>query len=263
MLLAKVKVAAAVVLGLVLLGGGGVLGYRTVAGEPVGEPKAAPAQAERAAPPDLDKLKAQLTDKEREVRELRDLVAKLRDELKEKTREMQSALAKAQDQADRAVAAEENARRQAAEEREARARAEEKAARGTAEGESRAAQVQQARDDVELLEAQFGTKKTQLKAAQRSLKAINESWAKRAGTPNAETELAVATGQVEVKDAEVKEAEVRLTQAKRRLAKLQGPAKPAPEQHRQDMGRRAADLEKRIDALKKELDGLRKDLDRH
>jgi RNA polymerase sigma-70 factor (ECF subfamily) len=279
MLLTKVKLAAAVVLGLVLLGGGGgVLGYRTAAGEPPGAAKEQPerSRAGREAPPDLDKLKSQLAEREKEVQALRDRVAALEDQLKVKTRELESAQAKAQDQADRARVAEQEARKEADAERQARAAAEEHAARAARTGregapddpfraasakESQAAQAEQARDDVELLEAQLEAKRAQLKAAQLSLSAA-QNIARAGDTPLKSVELATLSGQVAIREAELKEADVKLTQAKRRLAKLRGPAEPSPDKKHSDMGQRTAELEKRLDALKKELDGLRKELER-
>src|SRR5439155_2438710 len=107
MLLTKVKVVGAVVLGLALLGGGGgVLGYRTAAGEPGGAPQepAARTQGGRAAQADDEKLKAQLADKEKEIRDLRDRIKALEDSLREQTRRLEVAFKEQQQQAERARA---------------------------------------------------------------------------------------------------------------------------------------------------------------
>src|SRR5262249_4905199 len=151
-------------------------------------------------------------------------------------------LDKEQEQAARAQAAEQEARAQAAAERDARKVAEDYAARarvgagdarrgaarepagdpfaGVAEPPS-PAQIEQAQDEVELLEAQLEAKRAQLSAVELSLKTTEEM--KRLGSSNVSAvDVATLTGQVRVKQAELKEADVRLGQAKRRLARLQG-----------------------------------------
>jgi DNA repair exonuclease SbcCD ATPase subunit len=283
MLLTKVKVVGAVVLGLALLGGGGgVLTYRTVAGEPGAGPQdaARTAQGGRAAPADEEKLKAMLAQKDKEIRDLRDRMAALQDELQQTVRRLEQTVAAQQEQAERAREAERNARRAADAERLARQSAEVAAARAARESQQRgggtaagaragepppvagvsAGQVEQARDDVELLEAQLEAKRAQQRATELSLQAANDIAQHMGADAKARMELAALTGQVQVKAADVKEAVVRLNQAKRRLAKLQGPAEPAHDSQHQQLGQRAAELEKRLDALKKELDGLRREL---
>jgi beta-lactamase regulating signal transducer with metallopeptidase domain len=90
------------------------------------------------------------------------------------------------------------------------------------------AEVQQLRDEVELLEAQRETKRAQLEAAvvtlrgaQRQLDSItplHKSGAASEGDLlSARTQVETAQAQVEVRKAELKEHEVKLTQAKRRL----------------------------------------------
>jgi RNA polymerase sigma factor (sigma-70 family) len=286
MLLTKVKAVAVVVLGLALLGGGGALSYRTVAGEPGAPPKdpAALAQTAKAPQGEQDKLKAQLAQKEKEIEALKERLAVTERDLRDKMSQLEDALKKEQDalkkerqQAERAVAAEREARARAEAERDARVvaekLAEDRAVRKAAEpaeggdkvGDpnrtaSRAERAEQAREEVELLEAQVVGKRAQLDATTISLKATQEAAA--AGAANAtRVEVAALTGQVRVREAELKEAEIRLAQAKRRLAKLDGPAAPATDAQHQQMGQRAAELEKKFDALKKELDGLRKELE--
>jgi RNA polymerase sigma factor (sigma-70 family) len=284
MLLTKVKVVTAAVVGLVLLGGGGgVLSYRTAAGEPGAGPKdAALAQTGKAAPADAEKLRARLEQKEKEVTELRDRIEALQRKLDVQTARLEEALLEAKERADVARAAEEEARaaESKARERAAKLLAEENAKRaaagspfgppaGTGEangaqappvlGKNNAAQVEQARDEVELLEAQLGVKKAELDAANTNLKTTQQGVELKGVPPSA---LATQEGQVRIKQAELREAEVRLAQAKRRLAKLQGPVEPAPDQQRKQVDRRAAELEKKLDALKKDLEELRKELKR-
>jgi RNA polymerase sigma factor (sigma-70 family) len=284
MLLTKVKAAAAVVLGVALLGGGGgMLTYRTVAGEPGAAPQesAPPAQDRRAAPQGEEKLRALLEQKETEIRRLRDRMAALEEQLKEQTRQLEYANLLKQAQAERAHQAELEARRQAEAERDLRARAEEQVRwvrkplsgtdpregaedpnRGPSAGGGQAAQVEQARDEVELLEAQLTIKRAQLNAASQSL-AVTERTVRSSDTrePKWELEFVALRGQREVKAAEVREAEVRLGQAKRRLGRLTEKAGPSQDPYRQQLGSRAAELEQRLDALRKELEGLRKELE--
>jgi RNA polymerase sigma factor (sigma-70 family) len=278
MLLTKVKTAVVVGLGLALLGGGGgVLTYRTVAGEPGAAPQepAARTQSARPAPADEDKLKTLLAQKEKEVRVLQDRVKVLEDSLQKTTRELQQQ----REQAQRFQASADAYRNEALVriEREARQAAEERG-RAAEPGRGRpgmpgagpapddpnritaehAAQAEQARDEVELLEAQLAIKRAQLDAASRPLELLER--AMRSGQAPA-SEVAAQRGQMEIKAAELREAEVRLAQAKRRLAKLQGASAPAQDEPRQQLGQRAAELEKKLDALKKEFDALRKDLE--
>src|SRR5207245_7558783 len=116
MLLTKVKVVSAVVLGLALLGGGGgVVGYRTVAGEPGGAPQepASRTPDRRAAQADEDRLKAQPEVKEKEFRDLRDRIKALEDSLREQTRQLKLAFNEQQQQAERAQVGEQEARKRA------------------------------------------------------------------------------------------------------------------------------------------------------
>ena len=284
MLLTKVKTAVVVVLGLALLGsGGGVLTYQTVAGEPgaAAQEPAARTQGGRAAPADVDKLKSLLEQREKEVRDLKDRIAALEESLKDRSRRLEVALLKQQEQAERAQAAEQEARKRAEAERDARRSLEDQAARSDAAAArgrgrpgmpgagpapddpnritaDRAAQAEQARDEVELLEAQLAIKRAQLDAASRPLELLER--AMRSGQAPA-SEVAAQRGQMEIKAAELREAEVRLAQAKRRLAKLQGASAPAQDGPRPQLGQRAAELEKKLDALKKEFDALRKELE--
>jgi hypothetical protein len=289
MLLTKAKAMTAVVLILVVLGGSGtMLGYGRVQGKPAdGAGNQTPvAQAGRAAPPDEQKLKALLVEKDKEITDLKARIAKLEQQSEDKSILLEKAAREAKDQAERAMIAEAQAREQAEVERAMRKSVEAKAAQATdkaspgrdrvgenkdlnrpgAEGVVPAAVVEQARDEIELLEAQLESKKAQEKAARQTLKAMSDAIA--SGVPDAKLriemgiEMATLTGQMQIKAAEVKESEVRLMQAKRRLERLQGHSESAPNQHRERMDEKAKDLENKLDALKKEMDGLRKDMER-
>jgi Skp family chaperone for outer membrane proteins len=290
MLVTKVKVAVAVVLGVALLGGGGgALTYRTVAGEPgaaAGDP-APVAQKARTAPAGEERLKGLLEQKEKEIHELRDRMAALEAELRDKTRlledrarQLEMVMKEGRQQMElaqiaemqarkRAEVAEFEARKRAEDERVARARAEEEANRAVHEvrrgsieevvGGPRPEQVEQARDEVELMEAQLQARMAQLRATELTLDSTSKLAQHGTGDPKIQVEVAALTGQVQIKKADVKEAEVRLAQARRRMERLVRQAEPAPAQNPQ-LSRRAADLEKRVDALKRELDSLRKEL---
>jgi RNA polymerase sigma factor (sigma-70 family) len=284
MLISKVKAVTALVLVLAVLGGSGtMLGYGRVFGKPTEVPgdQAPVAQAGRAAPQNEQKLKALLEDKEREISDLKARIAVLEKESQDRADRLERARRETQAQMERALVAEEHAREQAEMERAMRKSAETKAAQATdkaapdkdrvgernlnlpaGDGVIPAIVVEQARDEVELLEVQLAGKKAQENAVKLTLKEMSDFASATVPDAKQRVEMATLTGQVQVKAAEVKEAEVRLAQAKRRLARLQGHSEPVPDQHRQKMDEKAKDLENKIDALKKELDGLRKDLER-
>jgi RNA polymerase sigma factor (sigma-70 family) len=288
MLLTKMKGAAAVVLGLVLLGGGGgLVSYRTAAGEPRGGPRdtSALAQRERTAPVEAEreKLKDLLAQKEKELSDLKVRLEKLDKRLKI-TLQTLDTFTQEHENAEKALAAERAARQAAEAERRVAERQALQAAADAARPDQqrpgygypganempnrspsadREAQIDQARDDVELLEAQVGIKKAQLKATRLSLDSAQKIEQVQVGQGKIGAgEVAAMTGQLEIKEAELRESQVRLELAKRRLSKLQGPAKPGSGSPDQQMSQRAAELEKKLDALRKELDGLRKELDR-
>jgi DNA repair exonuclease SbcCD ATPase subunit len=220
-------------------------------------------------------------EKEQEISDLKARIGALEQESREKTLRLEKVMREAQAQAERALDAEQQARQQALEERAVRKRAEEKAAvsndksgaglgrvgggepmrPASAEGLPTSV-VEQARDEVELLEVQLQAKKAQEKAAKLTLQAMTDMASVTVPDLKQRIELATLTGQVEVKAAEVKESEVRLAQAKRRLARLQGSGEPAPDPQRQQLDQKAKELETKIGALQKELESLRKDLER-
>jgi hypothetical protein len=280
--LTKVKIGFAVVLGTALLfGGGSVLTYPTVAGEPGGtrNDPVAQVQRERAASENEAKLKALLAQKEKEFLELRDRLTALEEAFRDKENRLEKALKEQFQQAARALEAENVAQERADAERRARLAADSGRANPPAEGTFwinkpadlaragedernralRATQVEQAKDEVEVLEAKLEVKKAQLKAATVSLDAARRFAAHASGDPKTPIELAALSGQVDVKSAELKESDVLLQQAKRRLQKLQGPAKPSRDPNVQQLDQRATELEKKLDALNKELERLRKE----
>jgi hypothetical protein len=243
MFYAKMKAGAAVVLAVTLMSGGGALTYRTIAGEPAAaaNPTAPEAQAGPAAPTEVEKLRQMLAQKQRELDELRARHADDEQELARRDariRQLEQTLSEK-----RSVDVDWGFPVTNTE-----------SARGVQRTQAQA----QARDEVELLQAQLETKRAQLKATHLSLESARVT---RPGDSVAEInknqkEVADLTGQAEVRAAEVKEAEVRLAQAKRRLAAL-SPAEPAPDTHRRQWEQRASELEKRLEALRKEMEALR------
>jgi RNA polymerase sigma factor (sigma-70 family) len=258
MLVTKVKAGAAVVLTTVLLvaGGGGVLTYRTVASEPGAVRKVSAVPGAPAG--DEEKLRAMLEQKDKEVRLLQARIANLEAMLQTYTQKLETAAARAQQQADRARAAELEARN-VADNNVRAAPAPGGKPETVTENAARAEAIQQARDEVELLEAQLAVKKANLDSAHISLEAMKRMANERAD-PKAQAETATLAGQVQIRYAEMREGEVRLAQAKRRLTRLQGMAASPDGQRRDQLGQRAADLERKLDAMTQELEGLRKEI---
>jgi beta-lactamase regulating signal transducer with metallopeptidase domain len=136
-----------------------------------------------------------------------------------------------------------------------------------------AAELEKARDEVELLEVQLEVKRAQLEAAKLTLSHAADYLAritplrqKGAGVISEkdfeEARKAVDTAKVQVviREAELKEPEVRLKQAKRRLAAMERDAKggETPPPAAADEAR-FRELEKKLDALIKEVEKLRKE----
>jgi beta-lactamase regulating signal transducer with metallopeptidase domain len=137
----------------------------------------------------------------------------------------------------------------------------------------RSGHVEALRDEIELLEAQLAVKEAELKAAEVALALAKHTLAR---VENLRTQAAISQEEVEaargkvatleaaalIKRAELREPQVRLQQARRRLARLQGPVEksgrantrtePAGDKNRQ------SDLEKKLDAILKEVENLRK-----
>jgi hypothetical protein len=252
MLWTNVKVGAAVVLAAVLVGTGGVFSYRTraVAGPTQADPPSARGTA--AAGADSDKLKLLLDRQENELAALRDRLAVLQVTLRARDDQLKAMT----DQVERLT----------------RALADTKQPRdvaGPPPAADRVAQLEQARDEVELLEAQLAVKKAQLKAAaigrQAARNRLRMNEAGGAAVPlweraKSEEELAAAEAQLEIKSAEVKEPEVRLDQARRRLARLEKSAAPQPDGRHQHLEQRQQELEKKLEALRREAEQLRREL---
>jgi RNA polymerase sigma factor (sigma-70 family) len=264
MLITKVKMAGALAFGLLLLGGGGMLSYQTASGQPGrATSEAAPL---RAAPAKEEDLKALLAQKEKELRDLQDQLKAVQEALRDRTRELEQVAQRQRDQAERARAAELQARQQAEAERDAghaarrqaeEARAAEDTRRNGAGSIVAQGVIEQARDEVELLEAQLAVKRAQLDAAQMSLQATTE--ANKQGTATVR-ELMTLRGEAQVKSAELKEAEVRLVQARRRLERLTRTNEPARNEGSRRANPTGPELDKRLDALQKDLENLRREL---
>jgi hypothetical protein len=265
-----------VVLALAVLGtGGGMLTYRSIAAERTAAERAAAQQSPaggpgaRTAPPreggskQEQRWKAELDSAQERIRELLEIVGIDKRQLAAKTAELEET---------RKLLA-----KKTAELEDARLRLAQKASDQAALGavqpspEQRAlpALIEQARDEVELLEVQRAVKRAQYEAAKVGI----ESARMKSGqferlhatgavdqrtVMEARTALAELEAQVRVKEAELLEPEVRLKQARRRLAGLEKQAAPAPA--RTDPGQRLQALEKKLDALRQEVEALRREL---
>jgi beta-lactamase regulating signal transducer with metallopeptidase domain len=151
--------------------------------------------------------------------------------------------------------------------------------------------LEQAEEDVALLEAQLQVKRAQLVAAQVSLrqaqeqlkrfKQLHEKGALSEATyAKAKDDAGSAEAQYQVKEAELREPEVRLQLARRRLERLQGSANARPVAEAKpaakaaplpaanpaakgtviDDRNRLLELERKLDRLLKEVEALRKQL---
>jgi RNA polymerase sigma factor (sigma-70 family) len=271
MWMTKVKAVSAVVLALAVLGtGGGMLTYRTVAAEravaeraaarrpPAGGPgtPAAPPRDDRVK--ELQRLKAE--DDKGLVDHLQKSVADYKDRLeasqketlalKERVALLEAALQRTQATADQAA--------------DFKAWI---AQRSSPEQRALPAQIEQARDEVELLEAQRAVKRAQYEAAKLGIESARMKYDRaqklyKTGAiderliAEARTALAESEAQTRVKEAELLEPEVRLKQARRRLAGLEKLTAPAPAPT--DPGQRLQALEKKLDALRQEVEALRR-----
>jgi beta-lactamase regulating signal transducer with metallopeptidase domain len=160
--------------------------------------------------------------------------------------------------------------------------------------------VEEARDEVELLEAGLAVKRAQLEAAHVVLKGAEDRLAliSRLGDSGsisqgeiakAREEVGTRKADVLIKQAELKEAEVRLNQARRRLKALQEPLFPPAEDpkaveaaekkaadearrvqqeldrvlqslKKEDSVKRIEDLAKKLEQLRRELEDLRREI---
>jgi RNA polymerase sigma factor (sigma-70 family) len=135
------------------------------------------------------------------------------------------------------------------------------------------ARLKEARDEVEVLEAQVEVKRAAIAAA----KIASDSAAQQAtllekmigggavsmkARTDAVSAAALAKAQLIIREAEMREPQVRLKQARERLAALEraaAPPAPTPPSHAQ-LKERLRALEGKLDALRKEVQGLRKEL---
>jgi beta-lactamase regulating signal transducer with metallopeptidase domain len=159
--------------------------------------------------------------------------------------------------------------------------------------------IEEARDEVELLEAGLAVKRAQLEAAHVVLKGAEDRLAliSRLGDSGSVSQGEIAKAREEVgtrkadvliKQAELKEAEVRLNQARRRLKALQEPLFPPAgatetsdvqkkvegqarrlaeeldrvikEMQKNDSAKRIEELGKKLDQLRRELEELRREI---
>jgi RNA polymerase sigma factor (sigma-70 family) len=131
--------------------------------------------------------------------------------------------------------------------------------------------IRQVRDEIEVLEAQLAVKSAQLQASKIACTVARERWDRmqqitgKAPSVVSESEItkakqaaALAEAEMRVREAEVREPTVRLSQARRRLAGLEG-AKPAADV-RPDIRERIKAMEQKLDTMRKELEALRKEL---
>jgi hypothetical protein len=148
-----------------------------------------------------------------------------------------------------------------------------------ADKQTRAEQLEEARDEVELLEAQLEGKHAEvkealarLKQAEVELKRLKEvrAKAKEAATAQdieaAQSRVEVRQAQVQGKKAQFREAALRLQQAKRRLARLEkrqakdtSDSRRPPEKPTIDR-KKFRELEKKLDALRKDVESLRREM---
>jgi hypothetical protein len=139
--------------------------------------------------------------------------------------------------------------------------------------------VQEAEEQIELLQAKLAIKEAQLRAARTALTSANEKLSvaqrvKGSGQlPESEylkiRDAAVAAeADLIVKQAELKEPQILLRQAERRLAKLKERVKPAEPKKPTDApvdksapnSAQLRDLDKKLDALRKEVESLRREI---
>jgi hypothetical protein len=141
-----------------------------------------------------------------------------------------------------------------------------------ADEKARAARLQDARDAVELLEAQLQVKEAQLVAVKPAFEAARARLGRvtalhRSGAvteavvEQAKSDYEAARAQLAIREAELREPAVRLAQAKRRLAALAPAPPPAPKPAAKPAaadGQRLRELERKLDALRKEVEELRR-----
>jgi hypothetical protein len=133
------------------------------------------------------------------------------------------------------------------------------------------ARLKEARDEVEVLEAQLEVKRAQVAAAKIASDAAAEQQARLAklaggGTVTekevsaARSAAALAKAQLLIREAELREPLVRLKQARDRLKLMEGAAAPPPAAIPHGLQERLRGLEGKLEALRKEVQALRKEL---
>jgi beta-lactamase regulating signal transducer with metallopeptidase domain len=146
-------------------------------------------------------------------------------------------------------------------------------------GANLADQIEQARDEMELLEANLEVKRALYQAAEKTFAQARRQadrmaqLTKSGAVSEGEYQTALQTAeqaeaQLLVKRAELREPEVRLMQAKRRLERLQMAAKGQPSADTKEAPKtpaaedldRLKKLETQLNAIQKELDALRREL---
>ncbi len=138
--------------------------------------------------------------------------------------------------------------------------------------EDRARQIEEARDEVELLEAQLAVKREQVEAAKVAAEAAQlplqraAEMSKRGLTMGVQelervkSEAAAREAEVRIRAAELREPQVRLRQARRRLAALEGGRPGGPAEARPPERPALEQVEKTLDQLRREVEALRKEL---
>jgi beta-lactamase regulating signal transducer with metallopeptidase domain len=134
---------------------------------------------------------------------------------------------------------------------------------------SRAEQIEQLQDEIELLKVQVRLKEATLEAARAEYagaeKLLQRMQTNKASIPEAqlikaETTLLSQRAQIGIREAELREPLVRLKQAERRLARLKGQANPAATPARQGAEQRLMELEKKLNQILEDMKALQQDM---
>jgi beta-lactamase regulating signal transducer with metallopeptidase domain len=136
---------------------------------------------------------------------------------------------------------------------------------------TRAEQIEQLQDEIELLKVQVRLKEAQMEGVKVVLDAMRTRYDKMRGAGASVSEAAIMDArtawvtqqsQLRIKEAELQEPLVRLKQAERRLARLKGQANPAATPARQGAEQRLMDLEKKLNQILAEMKALQQDMRR-
>jgi RNA polymerase sigma factor (sigma-70 family) len=140
--------------------------------------------------------------------------------------------------------------------------------RTTSEAEQRlrADIVQRLRDEIDVLRAELDAKQAEMQAAEIGVAAARDVFAQAQANKSAvpvsnllsmKRDVANQQAQVLVKQAELKQSEVRLRQAQRRLAAVQGPKEPPPEARPSGLEQRVRELEEKVGRIDHDLARLK------